>query len=188
MALGGYEVMPTGDITVIEATLNRAERALRYGLIKDAHTVFCKAVGLAPDNFRASLGLAQLLLIRRDAKASAYWAEHATSLESEYPRRAKNALADALVRLGRIDEARILWLEAAPIPNPTPKQLYDYMRKTQSLAAAALGDHAYHRAERLYRRIVVLEPDNTIARRQLAKTLLKQRLYEAAKFWMSQDS
>ncbi len=181
--LGNAQIEPTTDQTVISATLGEAERALRYGNVKGAHAVFCKAVALDDQNFRAAIGLAQTLLIRRDAKAAAKWAQTAGMLPSEYPRRAKNILGDALARLGQIQEARQLWYEAGPIPNPSDEQLYLYMRKTQERAASAFANHDYHRAERLYRRVLIIEPDNRVARRQLVRTLQKLKQYAAALYW-----
>ena len=186
--LGSASFKPTKDTDRIRATVKRAERALRNGNTKGAHAVFCTAVSLGPNNYRAAMGLATLLLIRRDAEASAKWARRALELSLDRPRRAKNALADALVRVGREREARTLWLEAAPEPNPNTQQLNAYIVRLRDLAHAASKHYDQHSMERFYRRIISLQPENKWAVGQLAATLRRMKQPEAAEFWEAQAS
>ncbi len=181
--LGNAKVEPSADEAEVMLVVLRAEKALRFGNVKGAHAVFCRAVAMAPENFRATFGLAQLLLIRRDAAAAVNWAKRAAALPSEYKRRALNVQADALVRLGRQDEARALWLEAATIAEPTPTQLDAYVNKTRVMAGRALKSRDYNRAERLYRRVLAFDPDSRQTQRKLAMALERLGEVDAARYW-----
>ncbi len=185
VVLNHYAVQRTENKALVDRTLTHAEQALRFGNVKGAHAVYCKAIAMDPNSFRANLGLAQTLLIRRDAQAAAGWARKAVELDAGQQIVAKNLLGDALARTGNVSEARDLWYEAGPVPKPTADQLDLYMRKTQARAFSAYSKHDYHRAERLYRRVLIFEPDNEVARRRLISTLRRLKEFQAAAYWAS---
>lgn len=174
---------PSGRPDQAEKYVAEAEKLFIYGKTSQAHRLYCLTAKLAPDNAKAAIGLAQLLLVERDAQRAAKWAERALELEPHNLRTVKNTLGDSLVRLQQPEAARTLWFDAAGIPEPTSEQQARYLAMRQAQASAAFKRKDYQRAERLYRRVIALDPGNRTAMSRLATILNRSGHPEAAIVW-----
>jgi tetratricopeptide (TPR) repeat protein len=182
-ALGHARIEPTDDEATVNQTLAEGDKAFLQGNVKGAQAVFCRAVALDPGNFRATYSLAQALLARRDATAAEKWAKEASDLPSDYASRAANLRGDALVRLGRVEAAKQLWLDAANVSANSPKELESYLYDLKVSAARAFNHKDYNNAESLYRRVLTFDAQHEVSRRRLVVTLGRLKQPAAAQFW-----
>jgi Flp pilus assembly protein TadD len=141
-----------------------------------AERAFCRAIREPDAGPTTRLELAQALLFRRDSSAAAKWAEE-VSTQDPGNTRARELLGDALVRLGRSDEACSAWLFASKLPITSMGQR-DFEEAEQ---AAKQLDFA--RAERFYRRVAGCQPNHALAHAKLAATLTKLGQQNAARHW-----
>ncbi len=174
-ALGKHQVAPSDDAAAVERIVEQAEAALRNGKDKISHTLICKALAMDEKSALATLGLARVLLARRDAKAAAEHAQSAAELPGAPVAEVRAVLGDAVVRLGNEQAARLLW---AGKNGQSPD--LESMREDAMLAYRTKD---YHRAERLYRRVLTFDPTDDKARRQLALSLERLRVFGAAAYW-----
>lgn len=181
--LGHEQVEPTDDEAAIAQSRDQGDRAMLAGNVAAARVAYCRAVALDPGNFGATYSLARALLIARDANAAERWARDAAELPSEQKQLAVELRGDALVRLGRTEAARQLWLAAAGVPGASKEALDDYLLKLKISAARAFNRHDYHRAESLYRRVLAFDTKHEVSRRRLVATLIRLKEHSAAEFW-----
>jgi len=159
-----------------------AHRSLVQGNVEASQTALCK-VSLSPHStINNVLELTQVLLIRRDGTAAAEWAQRAIELNPNSAR-AQGLLGDALVRVGKPDQARAAWLAAAKISDSDTAALDAMTQKDLQEARRAFrkGDSA--RAERFFRRVVSFKPEDARANAGLAAALLKLGDSRAAEKW-----
>lgn len=183
-ALGNPQVSASDDAAAVERIVVQAERVLRRGNVKVSHTLMCKALAMDGQSARAMLGLSQVLLARRDAAAAARYCRLASKLPGAPQAEVRTLLGDAVVRLGKSEVARDLWVGGGADPKTHSADIQRYGRETHEDAATALARKDYHQAERLYRRVLTLAPENNMARRKLAVTLEGLRLFSAAQYWI----
>jgi tetratricopeptide (TPR) repeat protein len=145
-------------------------KALVQGKVDDAQLAYCKAARWDAKNPQAHIDLAQLFLIRKDGAAAAEEARVAVSLDPK-SNRAQSLLGDGLVRIGDHEGAKQAWLLASGVdPNDAVKLKALIIRNLRE-AEASLKKKDVARAERFFRRAIVLEPDSLEASRGLAAAL-----------------
>jgi tetratricopeptide (TPR) repeat protein/DNA-binding NarL/FixJ family response regulator len=145
-------------------------KALVQGKVDEAQLAFCKAVRWDGANPRTHIDLAQLLLIRKDGAAAAEEARQAVQLDPASGR-AQSLLGDALVRIGDHEGAKQAWLLAAGIDANDGVKFKALLERNLREAEASLKKKDVSRAERFFRRAIVLDPDSLPASRGLAACL-----------------
>jgi tetratricopeptide (TPR) repeat protein/DNA-binding NarL/FixJ family response regulator len=145
-------------------------KALVQGKVDDAQLAFCKAVRWDGANPRAHIDLAQLLLIRKDGAAAAEQARQAVQLDPGSGR-AQSLLGDALARVGDHEGAKQAWLAAAGVDGNDAVKYKALLERNLREAEASLKKKDVSRAERFFRRAIVLDPDSLPASRGLAACL-----------------
>jgi tetratricopeptide (TPR) repeat protein/DNA-binding NarL/FixJ family response regulator len=145
-------------------------KALVQGKVEDAQLAYCKAVRWDSKNPQTHIDLAQLFLIRKDGAAAAEEARNAVELNPNSGR-AQSLLGDGLVRIGDHEGAKQAWLLAAGVDPNDPTKFKSLMNRNLHEAEASLKKKDVARAERFFRRAIVLDPDSLQASRGLAAVL-----------------
>jgi len=145
-------------------------KALVQGKVDEAELAYCKAVRWDGKNPQTHLDLAQLFLIRKDGAAAAEEARNAVELDPNSGR-AQSLLGDGLVRVGDHEGAKQAWLLAAGVDPNDPVKFKGLMTRNLHEAEASLKKKDVARAERFFRRAIVLDPDSLQASRGLAAVL-----------------
>lgn len=145
-------------------------KALVRGRVDDAQIAYCKAVRWDGENAQTHIDLAQLFLIRKDGAAAAEAARAAVALDPASGR-AQALLGDGLVRIGDHQGARQAWLRASDVDPADKPKLAALITRNLHEAQASLKKRDVARAERFFRRAIVLEPDSLEASRGLAAAL-----------------
>lgn len=162
--------------------MRAANRELVRGDLDASQRSLCKAVLWNQTNPAIPLELAQLMLLRRDGAAAVEWAKKGL-LPDPTNRRGQGILGDAWARVGEYELAKKAWLSSMRLeatPEPPLKALsVSSLREAQS----SLGRRDVARAERFFRRAVILDADNVQAGNGLADTLLKMGDTTSALLW-----
>jgi tetratricopeptide (TPR) repeat protein len=158
-------------------------KALVQGKIDDAQIAYCKAVRWDGKNPQAHIDLAQLFLIRKDGAAAAEEARSAIELDPNSGR-AQSLLGDGLVRIGDHEGAKLAWLLAAGVDEKDAAKFKALVARNLHEAEASLKKKDVARAERFFRRAIVLEPDSLEASRGLAAVLNQLGDGHAAVRWV----
>jgi tetratricopeptide (TPR) repeat protein/DNA-binding NarL/FixJ family response regulator len=145
-------------------------KALVQGKVDDAQLAYCKAVRWDAKNPQTHIDLAQLFLIRKDGAAAAAEARVAAELDPSSGR-AQSLLGDGLVRIGDHEGAKQAWLLAAGVDPSDTSKFKALLNRNLHEAEASLKKKDVARAERFFRRAIVLEPDSLEASRGLAAAL-----------------
>lgn len=145
-------------------------KALVQGRVDDAQLAYCKAARWASQSPQSHIDLAQLFLLRKDGAAAAQAAKAALELEPNNTR-ALSLLGDGLVRVGDHQGAKAAWLKAAGIDPSDTAQFQALLARNLHEAEASLKHKDVARAERFFRRAIVLDPDSMPASRGLAAAL-----------------
>ncbi len=145
-------------------------KALVQGRVEEAQLAYCKAVRWDAKNPQAHIDLAQLFLIRKDGAAAAEEARIAVQLDPNSGR-AQSLLGDGLVRIGDHEGARQAWLLAAGVDPTDEVKFRALLERNLREAEASLKKRDVSRAERFFRRAIVLDPDSLAASRGLAAAL-----------------
>lgn len=145
-------------------------KALVQGKVEEAQMAFCKAVRWDANNPQTHIDLAQLLLIRKDGAAAAEEARKAVELDPNSGR-AQSLLGDGLVRIGDHQGAKLAWLLAAGVDANDAVKFKALLERNLREAEASLKKKDVSRAERFFRRAIVLDPDSLAASRGLAACL-----------------
>jgi tetratricopeptide (TPR) repeat protein len=152
------------------------------GNVDDAQAAYCKAFAWDRANVDRHVGLGRLFLVRRDWEKAAGYGERALELDPEN-RSALGVVGDAWAALHRTDEARAAWLAAEKKPNPSRRDLRLIARRSLALAKRVEHMKDFLSAERLYRRVLLLDPQHPDATKGIARCLLRVGDYEAAEAW-----
>jgi tetratricopeptide (TPR) repeat protein len=145
-------------------------KALVQGKVDDAQLAYCKAVRWDSKNPQAHIDLAQLFLIRKDGAAAAEEARAAVELDPNSTR-AQSLLGDGLVRIGDHTGAKQAWLLAAGVDEHDSAKFAALLTRNLREAEASLKNKDVSRAERFFRRAIVLDPNSVPASRGLAACL-----------------
>src|SRR5690606_38259635 len=154
-----------------QAIWKRARKQLLVGERDVAHQLMCQAAFIDPSG-RASVGLASFYLTQRSLKNAHEWALYGIEQRPEFPRKSQELLGDTLSQMGKVDEARAVWLETMKLNRDDQAKLQAVARTLTSSAEQARrgGDNAL--AERLLRRATLFDEGNARAAGELAVTLL----------------
>jgi len=162
--------------------IRNSNKALVRGDVDEAQRSLCKAVIWDSKSPHPYLDLSQLLLIRRDGAAAVEWARKATALDP-LSTRAQALLGDGLVRIGDHAGAKRAWLAASKIQPGETEQIAELFQRSLREAELSLRKRDYLRAERFFRRSVVLDPESLAASRGLALTLFRLGDFKPAERW-----
>jgi tetratricopeptide (TPR) repeat protein len=162
--------------------LKIARKMLVQGKADEAQRAYCKAVRWDAQNANYYFELAQLLLIRRDGAAAADWARRGLKLEPTSTK-GQSLVGDGLARVGDSDGARRAWYAAASVNNPSNEEVQQLFLRAMKEAEQALSGRDYMRAERFFRRAVILDSKNAAAHRGLAVALLRAGEVGSALRW-----
>lgn len=153
--------------------VREANRALVRGDIEAAQTALCKAVLWNQTNPALPLELAQLMLLRRDGARAVEWANKGLALDATSAR-GQGILGDGLARVGDYEGAKRAWLTSLRLePSSDPQQFKALSFSSVREAQASLKRKDFARAERFFRRGVVMDDDNVAASNGLSDALLK---------------
>jgi tetratricopeptide (TPR) repeat protein/DNA-binding response OmpR family regulator len=161
-----------GDYPGASAEQSRNGRAaIVKGDLALAHASFCRAAHWDAKNPDTALQLAQVLLLRRDGKQALPWAERAVALDPQAAT-AKDALGDALARLGAHDRARRTWFEAAGLDPNDAEAARGILNRELKQADRAFRKRDLVASERYFRRAAVVDPTSVAALTGLSSVLV----------------
>jgi len=160
----------------------RANRELVLGNPAEAQSALCKAIAWDRSNVERHINLGKLFLVRRDWKKALEYGQSALKLDPK-SRRALGIVSDALAALNRTDEARTALLASERKPNASEGELRAIARRDMALAKRVERLRDFSAAGRLYRRVLLLEPDNADAMIGIAGCLNRAGDYKAAQAW-----
>ncbi|MET0792066.1 MAG: hypothetical protein ABW061_11145 [Polyangiaceae bacterium] len=153
--------------------MQEANRALVRGDVDASQRALCKAALWNQANPAIPFELAQLLLLRRDGGKAIEWVNKGLALEPSSPR-GQGILGDGLARVGQYEQAKLAWLKSLRLePSSDPQQFKALSFSSFREAQASMKRRDFARAERFFRRAVVLDGDNSPASNGLADALLK---------------
>ena len=160
-----------------------ANKALVRGDVDAAQRSLCKAALWDQKNPAIPLEVAQLMLLRRDGGKAVEWAQKTLERDPE-SQRAQGVLGDGLARLGQYEPARVAWLKSLRLePAADAAQSKSLSLASLREATASMKRRDFARAERFYRRAVVLDGDNAPGSNGLANALLKLGDLSSALRW-----
>ena len=159
-----------------------ANRELVRGNVDASHASFCKAALLDGTKIERWLNLAQMFLIRRDAEKAVETAERALELDPKNAR-ALEILGDARARLGDLQKARRAYLDAERRAEPNEDTRKWLVRRDLDEAERSARSRDFVRAERLFRRVVVFDPEHAEAALGVAACLRKLGDQRGAEAW-----
>ena len=172
-ALGGQAVRAGDYPGAAYGAMQEANRALVRGDVDASQRALCKAVLWNQTNPAVPFELAQLLLLRRDGAKAIEWVNKGLALDPTNAR-GQGILGDALARVGQFEPAKIAWLKSLHLePSSDAQQFKALAFSSAREAQASLKRRDFARAERFFRRAVVLDGDSVPASNGLADTLLK---------------
>jgi tetratricopeptide (TPR) repeat protein len=162
-----------------------ANRQLLLGNVAMAQAAYCNAFALDQGNVDRHVNLARLYLVRRDWEKAAELGQSGLKLAPNN-RGALGVLGDAWAALNKSDKARTMMLAAEGKPNPTPRELNLIVRRNMALASRVAQKNDFLLAERLYRRVLLVDPRQAEAMSGIARCLLKAGDVRAAEAWARQ--
>ena len=157
-------------------------RALVRGNMPAAQAAFCKAALWDGGTIERRLNLANLYLLLRDGKQAGEAAARALELDPKNGR-ALEIQADAWARLGKLAEARRAYLAAEQRSESDEGAAKWFVRRDLDAAQRSLKARDYVRAEKLFLRVVVFEPEHEVATFGVATCLHKLNDHAGAEAW-----
>jgi Flp pilus assembly protein TadD len=158
-----------------------ARRYLTLGKDEQALSQMCQSASVEPAS-PALGGLVNYFLRHRALAQAQAWAERGIAA-SKNNRTAKDALGDTFSQLGKVDEARALWLETAKLTEDKKTRMQAVARNWLKLAKKSQKGGDSWLAERLLRRAAAFDADNAEVAVALAATLHKNEQSQLAKNW-----
>jgi tetratricopeptide (TPR) repeat protein len=165
-----------------QAIWKRARQQLLVGERDAAHQLMCQAAFIDPSG-PASVGLAGYYLANRSLKNAEQWALYGIEQRPDFPRKSQELLGDTLSQMGKVDEARDIWLKTMKLDRDDSLKLRAVARTLTSSAQKTRRGGDYPLAERLLRRAVAFDEENPAAAAALAGVLLKNDQPALAKKW-----
>ncbi|NRA32263.1 MAG: tetratricopeptide repeat protein [Polyangiaceae bacterium] len=167
--------------SIIELRLGR--KAMVRGDIGAAQTAFCRASAMDPANLPAVSSLVRLFMLQGDLDQSQDWAKiaakhHPSSVDTQV------LLGDTLARVGKLDEARALWMTAAKLEADNSKGIERLANRYHHAGTRALKGSDWAQADRFFRRCVILRPEWPDAATGLAEALFRAQQNASALGWM----
>ncbi len=173
---------PAGGRGAAAREIERGKKAIIAGDLQRAQRAYCQALHLAPDDARAASGLGLVLMMLGDGEQAVQYFERALKAQEDDDA-TRQLLGDALALSGRYAEARAEWRKAAGVTSGAPADVEPLAHISQTKADQSFAARNYLRAERLYRRAVVLSPRRVDAAVGLAQTLLRGKRQAEALSW-----
>jgi len=158
------------------------KRELVRGNVAEAQAAYCKARAWDRRNAERHVNLARLFLVRRDWEKAAEFGKRALELDPK-SRSAQGVLADAWAALHKTKEARAALLAAEAKPQPSESELALIVRRDMALARRVERLRDFSLAERLYRRVLLVEPEHAGAMKGIASCLRRIGDPKAADAW-----
>jgi tetratricopeptide (TPR) repeat protein len=180
--LTGFSRPKSANAKAADRETRVANRQLMLGNVASAQEAYCRALAWDRSNIHRRVNLARLFLVRRDWKQAAKYGESALELNSK-SRAALAVVGDAWAALGKTEEARKVWLAAEGNPKASLRQSDLIVRRNMALARRVERLNDLLLAERLYRRVLLLQPEHAGATKGIARCLLKAGGYQAAEAW-----
>ncbi len=162
--------------------MREANRALVRGDVDAAERSLCKAALWDQKNPAIPLEVAQLMLLRRDGAGAVEWAKKGIE-KAPTDLRAQGILGDGLARLGDYDGAKQAWLKSMSLEEASETQIKSLSFTSVREAQTSMAHRDFARAERFFRRGVVLDGDNPQASNGLANALLRLGDVSSALRW-----
>lgn len=159
-----------------------ANRELVRGNVDQAQAGYCLALAWDRSNIDRRLNLARLYLLRRDWAKAAEYGQKALEIDPQ-SRRALGVVGDAWAALHKTKEARAAWLSAERKPKATPSEIGLIVRRNLALAKRVERLRDFSLAERLYRRVLLLDSEHAGAMNGIAGCLLRVGDRVAADAW-----
>ena len=156
-------------------------RALVRGDMVAAQAAFCKAALWDGGTIERWLNLANLYLLRRDGKQAVEAAARALELDPKNGR-ALEIQADAWARLGKLAEARRAYLAAEQRSESDEGAVKRLVRRDLDAAERSLKARDYVRAEKLFLRVVVFEPEHEVGTFGVASVCTSSTTMPALKY------
>jgi tetratricopeptide (TPR) repeat protein len=150
--------------------------------VPEAQAAYCKAFAWDRKNIDRHINLGRFFLFRRDWEKAAEFGQSALELDPKN-RRALGVVGDAWAALDKPDEARSAWLAAERKSNASQRELSLMVRRNFALAKRVEKLKDFSLAERLYRRVLLLDAKHTGAMKGIASCLLKVGDYQGAEAW-----
>jgi tetratricopeptide (TPR) repeat protein len=150
--------------------------------VPEAHRAYCKAFAMDRKNIDRHVNLGRFYLFRRDWVQAAKFGQSALKLDPNH-RRALGVVGDAWAALDKRDEARSAWLAAERKSNASKSELNLMVRRNFALGKKVERLKDFSLAERLYRRVLLLDPKHAGAMKGIASCLLKVGDYQGAEEW-----
>jgi arylsulfatase A-like enzyme/tetratricopeptide (TPR) repeat protein len=149
----------------------KAEDALQAGDVKRAEDLLSPVQGQDPKMYVIPFLLGEAALRKQDWGRAAEQLQRCMELNPNFDN-AMTGLARALAKLGRVDEAKN-WLTKATIGNP------ENYRAWYELGLLKAGSDP-NAAQEAYEKAVVIQPNFSLAQRELGVSLFNQKNYAAA--------
>lgn len=163
-----------------------ARKSLMSGKQDQAAKQMCESAFIDPRG-PAVAGLVNFYLSERALEQAHKWALKGVEV-SPKSRAAKEALGDVLNQMGRVAEARDIWLESFGLEEKDEAKLAGVVKNYVRSAIAARRGGADPLAERLLRRALSFDPENAEAVALFVTTLRKNGEDKLADQWESRAS
>ena len=152
------------------------------GSLTEAEPAYLLALEDRLDNAGALLGLAQISRLKGEMReTSIYLARVATlSADSNSPEFLYKFALLAL-RVGMVDQAKAALERSLKLRPDEPSYLL-------ALGVAWLSRGDLFEAEKLFRRLIVIQPDNALGQLHLGYVLLNQKKYRDARLWLEKSA
>jgi Flp pilus assembly protein TadD len=163
--------------------LETAQRSMVRGQVDAAHDAFCEASLLSEPAPAVLTGLAQVLLVKSDLRGALAAAEQLVAI-SPTSATAHNLRGDILIRMGKVDAAKLAWTRAAKATTFSQILRSNIARASHQAAKLAMRGGDLARADRMLRRALAMDPSDVIAAAKLAMVLHKNGKDKAARLWL----
>ncbi len=163
-----------------------ARKSLMSGKQEQAAKQMCESAFIDPRG-PAVAGLVNYYLSERALEQAHKWALKGVEV-SPKSRAAQEALGDVLNQMGRVEEAREIWLTSFGLEEKDDAKLAGVVKNYVRSAVAARRGGAYPLAERLLRRALSFDPENADAVALFVTTLRKNGQDGLAEKWDSRAS
>jgi len=162
--------------------IKQARRGLMRGDVDAAERSYCRAAAFDSGSVTAAVELTRVFLLRRDGRAAAVWARRAGKRGAD-DATVNGLLGDGYALSGLFQKARSAWVEANGGQPADPEGEAALASKSRTIGRNALRVRAYSRAERYFRRAIVLAPEHASAAIGIARTLLMLDVPADAMSW-----
>jgi predicted Zn-dependent protease len=155
---------------------------LAKGSLADAESTYLVALEGRLDNAGALFGLAQVARAKGELRETSIFLSRVATLsaDSKSPEFLYKFALLAL-RVGMIDQARLALERSLKLRPDEPTYLL-------ALGVAWLSNGDLFEAEKLFRRLIDIQPDNSLGQLHLGYVLLNQKKYRDARLWLEKSA